>query len=284
MTARCPSCKEILLTPIAGDLARCEACQYYVDPDGAVIGAREGRIRTALAEAGEEPRTVAELEAYLRRGAEGAEADELRELCERHRERARAQLDAVELPKWITLEQVGAEEGDYRDAGQRGVVRVTFANPSRGWSDEARMKARNVVLVMMVITFGSLLASTFVPSIRGQLYLAAALGGIVMVGALLILSKIRMPVRQLVLEHDRDEMEVHMLGGETVRVPVAATRLRRTDVTKEDGGAYLYLRGPGLAVRLAPVARTHRAAGRLEAARLEDVLRLTGPAPAEKKS
>ncbi len=150
---------------------------------------------------------VEELEGFLGRGAT---PDELTELCERHRERVRVQLDGVELPKTVNLERVESGEGDYRDAGRRGGARVTFAKPPFGFSDATRTRAQKVLLVAMVVTFCSLVIAWLAPSIRGQLYLVATLGGVVLVGAALITARVRLPVRQLVLEEGRDELEVHL--------------------------------------------------------------------------
>jgi len=281
MARRCPVCKEVLLTLRVGDLERCERCDHFVDPGGVVVAAREGRIRNALSGAGDEPHTVAELEAMLG----SRDPDELRELCERHRERVRRQIDALELPEDVGVERVDATPGAYREPSTPGRVRVTFAKPSVGPSDRAKKAAQ----IMMVIAGFVVLVSTCVavtaPADHPEVTVVVCGGLFLIFLAGHFAGWSGRPIRQLVLEDGQVELEAHLVGRtgqRTVRLPVRLHRIGHTFRRDEGSRTYLRFQGPSVDEYLM-VVHGDEATGRAAVIRLEDALRLSGPAPSQKK-
>lgn len=283
MARRCPVCKEVLLTLRVGDHQRCDTCEHFVDPDGEVVELREGRIRNALSAAGDEPRTVAELERML----DSPYSDELKELCERHRDRVRRQIHELAMPKGIEIERVEPTPGAYREAPVVGVVRVTFDKPTPGPSETARRVAEVVMVIAgFVMLVSSCVAVTW-PSDQSGAMTVFFVGLMVIVVGVFFSSSSGRPVRQLALEDGRDELEAHLVGrtGErVVRLGVGVHRIGHV-FKSEDAGNCTYLRfqGPDIDA-LVSIVRGDRDTGRAAVIRLEDALRLSGPAPAEKKS
>ncbi|MBO6940520.1 MAG: hypothetical protein JJ863_36440 [Deltaproteobacteria bacterium] len=281
MVRRCPVCKEVLLTLRVGDLARCDTCEHFVDPEGEIIGLREGRILTALTEAADEPRTVAELDGMLG----SRDPDELRELCERHRERVRRQIDALALPESVALEWVDPEEGTYREPGSPGLVRATFDNPTLGRSPAAHEAARLVATcgVFIALLSGCLASTMKSMDNWGTTFF---IGAMVMIAfAVGFASKAGRPIREIRKEEGRDELEVFLIGrtgDRTLRVPVGECRLAATFAHGEsESRTYVDLQSSQVETRLL-VVRGDRDTGRAAVIRLEDALRLSGPAPAKK--
>jgi hypothetical protein len=112
-----------------GELHHCDGCDRYVGAEGELLDGREGRIRRALAEAGDEPRRIDELRAMLRSDSE----DELGELVVRHRELIGDWTADVILPETVRRRRVVGREGEYRT----GPVR-----PSRQLRVDTRLQRR----------------------------------------------------------------------------------------------------------------------------------------------
>lgn len=120
MIERCPKCSEPLLSLNWSMLKRCDPCEGYVEPTGEWVERREGDIRYAEMMGREDPKTVAELAAELRSPPETL-AEDLREVCQRHRSHHRRWLD--EETPWLVVERP-THVAAYRESPLGGKVVV----------------------------------------------------------------------------------------------------------------------------------------------------------------
>ncbi|MBO6940519.1 MAG: hypothetical protein JJ863_36435 [Deltaproteobacteria bacterium] len=211
--------------------------------------------------------------------------DDLRELCACHRERVRRQIDAMDLPSGVEVERVDPTPGTYRKPGGAGMVKVTFDKPASGLPQGARKGGQVVMAIAGFVMLVSTCIAVTVPSARPGAMTVFGVGLMFVFLGMLIGTSAGRPIRQLTLEDGRDALEAHLIGrsGERVlRQPVGHCRIDHV-FKSADGGSWTYLRfqGPDIDA-LVSIVRGDRAMGRAAAIRLEDALRLSGPAPAKK--
>lgn len=280
MIERCPRCRQLLLTLNWSALKRCEACKGYVEPDGTWIEGREGDIRYAEVMTREHAMTVAELAKALPADSE-THAEDLSELCHRHRRTHRAAFDR-RCDDFLTETPLDSGGGGYRERPSTAGVRLTLR--STGVVITARRLAIALAVGIPALFLGFVLPSTWsaikVPLFFiGLLLVMFPVGLSILAGLGHLIERVWPQTRRTTvraIEHrGRAEPVVVHTSAQRHQLPATSIHLaivRTYDASSRSPSFVAYLHGPGSRAELARDAR--REPVRRLVLRLEHVLDL----------
>jgi len=281
---RCPRCREPLLTLNWSALKRCEACGGYVERDGSWVERREGDIRYAEAMAKDHPMTVAELSKTLRHESETF-AEDLRELCHRHRRRYRQTLE--ERSQILGETKLGGGSGGYRERASSSGVRLEVRSPRFAVTGPHLGLMLAVGLVMCGAgysfpeSWGSMSKALLL--VIGALFIMFSVGIGILVGIGTLIERIwpqtrRQRVRTIELRSKAAPLLVRTSDDEVHQLPIDQARVGIVRIHDGQSTSHVaFLHGPGLEAELA--RSVEREPIRRLVLRLEYVLGLTSAGP-----